>query len=125
MQGNFERIQSKIKVFTLWRYHNRSALCRSKKSPLHEGKTVTLSYHFSTPLDKKVNQKVALNQKMKVFKRTQMVHMLTCAAQKLRSETRNTIWAIQRISAYAHLQKTEKKKRKIWCMPANYNDFLA
>lgn len=48
---------------------------------------------------------------MKVFKKTQMVHMLTCAAQKLRSETRHTIWAIQRISTYAHLQKTEEKEK--------------
>lgn len=50
-------------------------------------KQLQLAITFQHLLIKK-NQKLALNQRMKVFKGTGMVRILTCAAQKLHSETK-------------------------------------
>lgn len=57
---------------------------------------------------------------MKVFKETRMVHILTYAAQKLHSEKQNIIWAVQKICAFGHLWKGEKKEEEIWVVQAGH-----
>lgn len=98
----------------------------NKESPLNEGKPVTVSYCFSAPFDIK-DQKVALNQRTKVFKGTGVGCILTRAAQKLHSETRNIICAIQRTPAFAHLRRTAEKHGICWLITMtrcfNLNNF--